>query len=113
MSPGRIAAKHRIRVARAGDLAALLRLQQIFETDRLTPRTLARGLRSTSQLVLVAERSGEVCASAVAFLRRRSRAVRLYDLAVAAPARRAGVGTALVQAVERGAKEAGAESVHL
>jgi [ribosomal protein S18]-alanine N-acetyltransferase len=113
MSPGRIAAEPAIRIARTGDIARLLQLQQAFETDRLTRRAFTRGLRSPSQLILVAEQAGEVWGSAVAFLRRGSRAARLYDLVVAEQARGTGIGTALVRAVERRSRAAGAASLHL
>jgi [ribosomal protein S18]-alanine N-acetyltransferase len=105
--------KHRIRTARSGDLSGLVRLQQIFAGDRLTPRTLARGLRSASRLTLVVDTAGRVSGSAIALLRRNSRAVRLYDLAVARGSRRSGIGTALLKAIERRARRNGAASIHL
>jgi GNAT superfamily N-acetyltransferase len=105
--------KHLIRAARSGDLSGLVRLQQVFEGDRLTTQTLARGLRSASRLTLVVATAGRVSGSAIALWRRNSRAVRLYDLAVARNSRRSGIGTALLKAVERRARRNGAVSIHL
>ena len=102
-----------IRPARSGDIADLLRLQQSFTTDRLNRRRLRHSLRSASQIVLVAERGGAVCGSAIVFLGRRVRSTRLHDLVVAEDARDARVGTALLTAVIQRSRYAGAVSVHL
>jgi len=102
-----------MRGGRLDDVPALLRLQDVFDTNRLKRRALVRAVGCASQSVFVAERNGEICGSAIAHMRRSSRRVRLYDLVVAVSAQRAGIGRALLRAVERRARSLGAVSVHL
>lgn len=104
-----------IRQAMSADLDALLALEQAsFEGDRISRAQWRRHIGSATAAVLVAAGTPVgIEAAAVVFYRRGSRVARLYSLAVAAHARGAGFGGALLAAAEADARAHGCESMHL
>src|SRR4051812_27460918 len=74
-----------VRLAGRGDIDALMELEhKVFETDRLSRRSLARLLRSPTAQVLVAqEPGGDLAGTAIVLFRPRSAVARLYSIAVA------------------------------
>ncbi|MBE7185402.1 MAG: GNAT family N-acetyltransferase [Methylobacterium mesophilicum] len=108
--PGRPVLRH----GGPSDLDAINRLEnEAFESDRIARRSFARLLRSPSATVLVAESCAAVEGCAVLLFRSYSRRCRLYSLAVARSARGKGIGSALLEAVEREASGRGCEAVGL
>lgn len=104
----------RIRRAEATDLDALLDLEQrSFSGDRISRAQYRRHLDSDSALVLIATAERQVCGSAVLFLRRRSRLARLYSLATHPAARGRGIGSALLDAIARAARQRGCRALRL
>ena len=86
-----------IRPAVAGDLDALVRLEQhAFATDRLSRRALRRLVRSEAAVVLVAETAQGVVGDAILLRRRGSAVARVYSLAVDTAARGRGIARALL-----------------
>ncbi len=103
-----------IRSAEAGDLDALVALEQrSFAGDRLSRRQLAQHLASTTACVLVAERDTALLGDALLLFRAHSRAARLYSLVIAAEARGQGLGRALLEAAEEAARARGTSEVRL
>ena len=107
--PARLAhapiAEIRVRKAERADLDALTDLEQrVFATDRLSRRSLRRFLNSPTAEVIVAEDAGRLAGTAIVLFRPRSVVARLYSIAVAPPARRRGVGVALLAAAEATAR---------
>lgn len=99
----------RIRRAGAGDLAALVALEQAaFATDRMSPRQFRYHLRHPRNRLLVAEAGGTLLGAALLILRRDPQTARLYSIAVAEAARGKGVGRRLLLRCEREARHAGA-----
>lgn len=90
-----------IREARPRDLDAIARLEnESFEIDRVSRRSLREFLRAPHRPVIAATIDGELAGYALVSLRKHTRAVRIYSLAVGARFSRRGVGRALLQACE-------------
>ena len=90
-----------VREARPGDLDAIARLEnELFETDRVSRRSLREFLRAKHRPVIAATIDDEIAGYALVALRKGARAVRIYSLAVDARFARRGVGRALLQACE-------------
>lgn len=97
------AASVRVRSAQLSDLDDLVALEEAsFDTDKLSRAQYRRHLDSDSVKVLVA-RAGphRFLGTAVVFFRKRSGVARLYSIAAHPGARGQGVGSALLDAVER------------
>ena len=91
----------RVRAARAGDLDALVALeQQVFDTDQLSRRSLRRFLGVPSAELLVAEGRGGLAGTAIVLFRPRSAVARLYSIAVAPHMGGRGVASILLRAAE-------------
>ena len=107
------ASKPRIRRARKRDLMALWVLEQAaFEpARRATRRSLARSLASAHQSVWVID--GPQRVDAMLVLWQRPNAWRVYDIAVHPQRQGQGLGGALMEHAERGARRAGATAVIL
>jgi ribosomal protein S18 acetylase RimI-like enzyme len=93
-----------VRAAAPDDLDALLKLEhRVFATDRLSPRSLRRLLKSPTAKVLVAQESGHLVGTAIVLFRRGSLVARLYSIAVAPHASGRGIASILLQAAEAAA----------
>jgi ribosomal protein S18 acetylase RimI-like enzyme len=102
----------RVRPGEAGDVAALLDLEnQVFATDRLTRRGFQRFLVSPTAALLVAEQGRTLAGYALVLFRPNSSIARLYSVAVPPALEGKGVGPALIAAAEAAASERG--STHL
>ena len=103
-----------IRPAEPRDLGQLAALERAaFETDRLSRRALRYSLRAATRRVVVVARGRRLLASAVVCVRRNSRHLRLYSLAVDEAARGLGLGSMLLGAVEQIGRGLGLLSVRL
>ena len=90
-----------VREARPRDLDAIARLEnESFETDRVSRRSLREFLRAAHRPVIAATVDDELAGYALVALRKGTRAVRIYSLAVDRRFARRGVGRALLQACE-------------
>jgi [ribosomal protein S18]-alanine N-acetyltransferase len=90
-----------VREARPRDLDAIERLENAaFETDRVSRRSLREFLRASHRPVIAATIGDELAGYALVSLRRTSRALRIYSLAVDARFVRRGVARALLMACE-------------
>ena len=90
-----------VREARPRDLEAIAGLEnKSFETDRVSRRSLREFLRASHRPVIAAEIDGELAGYALVSLRRTSRILRIYSLAVDRRFARRGVGRALLVACE-------------
>jgi [ribosomal protein S18]-alanine N-acetyltransferase len=90
-----------VREARPRDLDAIERLEKAaFETDRVSRRSLREFLRAPHRPVIAATIGDELAGYALVSLRKTSRALRIYSLAVDARFARRGVGRALLTACE-------------
>lgn len=90
-----------VREATPRDLDTIARLEnESFETDRVSRRSLREFLRAAHRPVIAAFIDDELAGYALVSLRKTSRAVRIYSLAVDPRFARRGVGRALLQACE-------------
>lgn len=90
-----------VRQGRARDLEAIARLEnELFETDRVSRRSLREFLRAPHRPLIVATIDDEVAGYVLVSLRKGARALRVYSLAVGSRFARRGVGRALLQAAE-------------
>jgi ribosomal-protein-alanine N-acetyltransferase len=103
-----------IREARPRDLDAIARLENgSFENDRVSRRSLREFLRAPHRPVIAATINDELAGYALVALRKRTRAVRIYSLAVDARFARRGVGRMLLQACEAYARRHRREALTL
>ena len=90
-----------VREARPRDLESIARLEnELFETDRVSRRSLREFLRAPHRPVIAATVNDELAGYALVALRKGARAARIYSLAVDARFARRGVGRTLLQACE-------------
>lgn len=102
-----------IRSAQRHDAAGILALESLFPSDRLSPASVRRLLRSPSSRVWVAGRGPGLVAALILLTRRGSRVARIYSLAVHPAARGQGLARALVQRAQVYAARAGCERMVL
>lgn len=106
--------KHlRVRAARASDAAAILQLEALFPSDRMSLRSVRRFLRVDTARVFVAEQASCILGNLVLLFRRGSPAVRIYSVVVDPAARGLGLGHRLVEGAEREARRRGLRRVTL
>ncbi|MGQ0620198.1 MAG: GNAT family N-acetyltransferase [Panacagrimonas sp.] len=103
----------RVRRARPDDATEILRLESLFPSDRMSPRSVRRFLKSDSARVWVAEREGHVLGNLVLLLRRNSDAARIYSVIVDPTARGLGLGHRLVERAENEAHRLGRKRIVL
>lgn len=106
---GRIA----IRPATIADAPALLAMESLFPSDRMSMRSIRRFIAAPGARVLVAHRDRELLGNLVLLLRAGSDKARIYSVVVSPAARGLGIGNALVQAAERAARAADRRGVTL
>jgi [ribosomal protein S18]-alanine N-acetyltransferase len=94
-----------VRRSKPSDLDALWDLEnQVFDTNRMSRRSLRRLLIAPSAAVLVAQDGGRFAGAAIVLFRANSAIARLYSLAVAPRCTGRGIGSALITAVEKAAR---------
>lgn len=103
-----------IRQARKEDLPALLDLENIsFKEETFHKGQLRYLLLKAKSCVLVAERKGEIIGSIIILLRPGISNIRIYSLNVHPACRRMGIGSRLIDAAEKFAKENGFGNITL
>jgi len=102
-----------IRRARPADAAAILALEAIFPSDRMTIRSIRRFLRVPSASVWIAERDGTVVGNLIWLRRAGSRAARIYSVVVAPEARGLKLAQRMIAAMESDAANAGCTTATL
>jgi ribosomal-protein-alanine N-acetyltransferase len=103
-----------IRRGKPADLDALWDLEnRVFETDRMSRRSLRRLLASPSAAAMVAQSDGAIAGVAVVLFRATSRVARLYSLAVAPKHTGRGIASALLAAAEKTATSRKCRSLRL
>jgi ribosomal protein S18 acetylase RimI-like enzyme len=105
----------RIRTAEERDIDALMELEhRVFDTDRLSRRSLRRFLKAPSAELLVAEEAdGRLAGTAILLFRPGSAVARLYSIAVAPHMGGRGIAPMLLQAVEELATARDCSSIRL
>lgn len=105
----------RVRRAELSDLDDLVALEDAtFDSDRMSRAQYRRHLDSDSARVLVASANHRrFLGTAVVLFRKGSRVARLYSLASKPEARGKGVGSSLVEAVERLSRQRGCRELRL
>jgi [ribosomal protein S18]-alanine N-acetyltransferase len=94
-----------VRAAVVDDLDAIAKLERdSFPDDQVSRRSIGCFLRAVHLPVIAAAIDGELAGYALLSLRKGSRAVRIYSIAVEACFARRGVGSALLQACEKYAR---------
>ena len=101
-----------IREARQGDLDAVAAIEYASFSKPYPPWYLALLLQMAGRYFLVAEQGGEVLGYAVAVPLKTS-ACHLVSIAVAPQARKRGIGTRLLQVLEKRCVDAGYEAIVL
>src|SRR4051794_34343868 len=90
-----------LRAGTTADVEALRTIEErTFTYDRLSARSFARFLRSPGASLIVAEADGVVAGYALTLFRHRSRAARLYSIAVDATVAGRKLGSSLLKAAE-------------
>jgi ribosomal-protein-alanine acetyltransferase len=103
-----------IRPARHDDLDAIEAIEnRVFETDRLSRRSIRHFIEGDTASLLVAERGGKVAGYALVAFRSGSTLARLYSLAVSPEAAGGGLGRDLLAAVEAQATARGSSVLRL
>jgi [ribosomal protein S18]-alanine N-acetyltransferase len=103
-----------VRPASPNDAEAILRLEeQAFTSDRMSRRSIRRLIKSPSARVMVAVAGAQVCATMVLLLRRNSRSVRIYSMAVDRLHRQKGIASQLLTYAEALTIEVGASTLKL
>jgi len=103
-----------IRRGEPADLDALWDIEnRVFETDRMSRRSLRRLLGSPSAATVVAQSEGTIAGVAVVLFRATSRIARLYSIAVAPKHTGRGIASALLAAAEKTARSRKCRSLRL
>lgn len=93
-----------IRSATLDDLDALTGLEErVFTTDRLSRRSFRRFISGSRDTLLVAMRDGSIVGYALVLFRARTALARLYSIATDPGQVKTGIGTRLMEAVEKDA----------
>lgn len=97
-----------LRPALPSDLDALVDLEnRLFQSDRLSRRSLRRFIDHPSDRLIVAVQAETLVGYSLVLMRRATRLARIYSLGVCPSVRGQGVGEALLSASEQVAREAG------
>lgn len=103
------AAAGRVRKGCRSDAQAILALEDLFPTDRMTIRSVRRFLSVPNAHVWIAELDGGVVGNLIWLSRSGSRAARVYSVVVAPAARGRRFAQRLVQTMEHDARSEGHE----
>lgn len=112
-APGNDLGAGRIRGGGLADVEAVLALEALFPSDRMSRRTVRRFLSVPTAQLLIAENAAAVVGNLVWLRRKGSRAARIYSLVVAPTARGQRWAERLVEAMEAAARAAGCERASL
>lgn len=96
-----------VRRATLADASAILALESLFPSDRMSARSVRRFITAPGARVWVASDGADVLGNLVMLLRTGSRAARIYSVVVSPRARGLGLGHRLVDAAEREARVLG------
>lgn len=103
-----------IRQGHRADVDAMLALEAVFPSDRMSRRSVRRFLTVSTARVLVAVNSdGAMLGNLIGLHRAGSRALRIYSVVVAPDARGLGIGQRLVEALQALALAEGCDRVTL
>ncbi|MDB5987316.1 MAG: family N-acetyltransferase [Nevskia sp.] len=102
-----------VRRAHAGDGSAILTLEELFPSDRMSMRSVRRFLTAANARSWVAELEGAVVGNLILLTRKGSRIARIYSVVVAPPARGRRFGERLVTAAEIEARTLGLQALSL
>lgn len=103
-----------IRRGKSGDADAMLALEAVFPSDRMSRRSVQHFLKAPTARVLVAESgSAAMLGNLIGLRRANSRAMRIYSVVVAPEARGLGIGQKLVAALETIAADEACDRVTL
>jgi [ribosomal protein S18]-alanine N-acetyltransferase len=103
-----------VREAAYDDLDRIVKLERdSFPEDQVSRRSLRDFLRAAHRPVIMATIDDDLAGYALVSLRKRSRAARIYSLAVDVRFARRGVGQALLQACEKYARQHGRAALTL
>ena len=102
-----------IRRATPADIPALVALEAVFPTDRMSTRNFQDLLRRGRGSVLVYEDGGVLLGDAVVLYRRNSPTARLYSLVVEPAQRGRGIAQQLLAAVEAEVRERHCQALRL
>lgn len=103
----------RVRAAKPEDADAILALEALFPSDRMSARSIRRFITAPSARVFVAVRGHELLGNLVLLLRANARRARIYSVVVSPQARGLGIGNQLVESAERTAQREGRAAVTL
>lgn len=103
----------RVRVATPADEPAMLALEAQFPSDRMSARSIRRFINSPTARVLVAVGADALLGNLVLLLRSNSRKARIYSVVVSPEARGLGIGSRLVEAAEKWARDQECEAMKL
>ena len=103
----------RVRRAHHQDDAAILTLEELFPSDRMSLRSVRHFLRSPSARTWVAELEGAVVGNLILLTRKNSGTARIYSVVVAPPARGRSFAERLVRAAEAEARQLGLQRIKL
>jgi ribosomal-protein-alanine acetyltransferase len=96
------------------DLAELMTLEEaVFTTDKLSRRSFRHFLTSQHASLIVAEEGGKFAGYVLVLYPARSKAARLYSIAVAPHVGGRGIGPKLLTAAEAAAKRRGRRTMRL
>jgi len=102
-----------VRRAHPGDGGAILTLEELFPSDRMSMRSVRRFLTAPNAHSWVAELDSAVVGNLILLTRKGSRIARIYSIVVAPPARGRHFGERLVNAAERESIKQGLTAISL
>lgn len=103
-----------IRQGHRADVDAMLALEAVFPSDRMSRRSIRGFLTvSTARVLVAADRDGAMLGNLIGLRRAGSRALRIYSVVVAPEARGLGIGQRLVEALQALALAEGCDRVTL
>ena len=102
-----------LRRASAGDLPALVELEAVFPSDRISRRAFARLLGRPSAEIWVCAEGAQLLGALVLLFRAGSRSGRIYSIVVRAEARQGGIASRLLLLADERCRQRGCRSIRL
>jgi [ribosomal protein S18]-alanine N-acetyltransferase len=103
----------KVRAAVHADDAAILTLEELFPSDRMSLRSVRHFLKSPSAHTWVAELQGAVVGNLILLTRSNSHVARIYSVVVAPQARGRRFGERMVRAAHQEARALGLRQIKL